>query len=435
MSAAQFVGRVGGIAAARGVGVAILHGSAIAAADNDGPDGPSRTVASAGASQSESTSASRVATRKPSAAQQDSPTAPTRGRIVAATPEASVSLPDLPSPTALTGLTGGSAPAALTIPAAASVPAPAATVTLPAPSAALPVPSVTVPAPSAALPVPAATQPVALAVAPTYATTPPSPTATTTTPYGVLGDWMINKNGQVADWIGQPYCGKGSTSANCKADTPGAKTIQEPINTIFVVKATNLYQAELQLNWSLVVSGFGPSPFSSIGYSGIVGSKTFKQSPRGGPLGLGYLLPMPFGLFQNGLLGSLAGIGPAYRDAPFFLANSHLRTFGGESDGKGNFIFTASVSEENLDATGSGLLPTHGYESFNQARQKLLDKMLKASWISFASNQGLVAMNNAINPNDPKYTTGDADGLAQVIAIGSLFGNATVRSSATTRVA
>ncbi len=286
------------------------------------------------------------------------------------------------------------------------------------------------------MPAPSATVAVApLAAAPTYSPTPPSPTATTTTPYGVLGQWMINKAGQVADWIGQPYCGKGSTTANCKPDTPGAKTIQEPINTVFVVKARTLYEAELQLNWSLVVSGFGPSPFSSIGYSGIVGTKNFKQMPRGGPLGLGYLLPLPFGLFQNGLTGTLAGIGPAYRDAPFFLANSHLRTFGGESDGKGNFIFTASVSEENLDATGSGLLPTHGYESFDQARQKLVDKMVKASWISFASNQGLTAMNNAINPNDPKYTTGDADGLAQVIAIGSLFGSAPARSSATTRVA
>lgn len=428
MSAAQFVGRVGGIAAALGVGVAILHGSAIAAADADGPDGSSRTTASAGAGQSESTSASRVAGRKPFAANQAASTVATRGRTGSSTPDLSVSLPDLPSPTALTGL-GGSAPTALTVPAAASVPAPSAA------TATLPVPSVTVPAPSAALPVPAATQPVALAVTPTYSPTPPSPTATTITPYGVLGEWMINKNGQVADWIGQPYCGKGSTSANCKADTPGAKTIQEPINTIFVVKATNRYQAELQLNWSLVVSGFGPSPFSSVGYSGIVGTETFKQSPRGGPLGFGYLLPMPFGLFQNGLLGSLAGIGPAYRDAPFFLANTHLRTFGGESDGKGNFIFTASVSTENLDATGTGLLPTHGFESFDQARQKLVDKMVKASWISFASNQGLVAMNNAINPDDPKYTTGDADGLAQVIAIGSLFGNAPVRSAATTRVA
>jgi hypothetical protein len=427
MSAGQFVGRVGGIAAALGVGVAILNGSAVAAADNDGADTSSRGGASAGASQSDSAPASRVASRKP-AATQDSSSAPSRGRAASSATDLTVSLPDLPSPSALTGLGGGSAaPAALTVPApAASVPAPSAAVTVPAPS-------VNAPAPSAALP--AATGPVALGVTQTYATTPPSPTATTTTPYGVLGQWMVNKNGQVADWVGQPYCGKGSTAANCKPDTPGAKIMQEPINTIFVVKAPTLYQAEQNLNWAITISGFGSTPFSSIGYSGIVGTKSYKQFPRSGPLGLGLIGPLPFLKFQNGLIGSLLGIGPAYRDAPFWAANNHLRTFGGEPDGKGNFIFTASVSRENLDTTGGGLLPGHGFESYNVARQALVDKMVKASWISFASNMNLVQMNNAIDPNDPKYTTGDADGLAQVIGIGSLFGSAPVRSSATTRVA
>jgi hypothetical protein len=429
MSAGQFVGRVGGIAAALGVGVAILNGSAVAAADNDGADTSSRGGASAGASQSDSAPASRVASRKP-AATQDSSSAPSRGRAASSATDLTVSLPDLPSPSALTGLGGGSAaPAALTVPApAASVPAPSAAVTLPAPS-------VNAPAPSASLPVPADTGPVALGVTQTYATTPPSPTATTTTPYGVLGQWMVNKNGQVADWVGQPYCGKGSTAANCKPDTPGAKIMQEPINTIFVVKAPTLYQAEQNLNWAITISGFGSTPFSSIGYSGIVGTKSYKQFPRSGPLGLGLIGPLPFLKFQNGLIGSLLGIGPAYRDAPFWAANNHLRTFGGEPDGKGNFIFTASVSRENLDTTGGGLLPGHGFESYNVARQALVDKMVKASWISFASNMNLVQMNNAIDPNDPKYTTGDADGLAQVIGIGSLFGSAPVRSSATTRVA
>ena len=34
-------------------------------------------------------------------------------------------------------------------------------------------------------------------------------------------------------------------------------------------------------------------------------------------------------------------------------------------------------------------------------------------------------MDNAINPDDPTYTTGDHDGLAQVIALGQLWGMAT----------
>lgn len=416
MSAAQFVGRVGGIAAVLGVGVAILQGPAVAAAETDGAD------SSRSASRGESAPA-RGGSRQATAVKQESSTLPTRGRGAVARGDISDSVPDLPLPKALAVLDAPPAPnpAPVALPAAAAVPAPAAT-------------SVTVPAPSAALPGPSATEPIApLAPAPAYSPVPPSPTATTVTPFGVLGDWMINKEGKVADWVGQPYCGKGSTKKNCTPETPGAKTMQEPINTVFVVKARNLYQAQLQLNWSLVVSGFGPSPFSSIGYSGIVGDKQFKQLPKGGPLGLGFLLPLPGGLFQDGLTGRLAGVGPAYRDNLFLLTNSHLRTFGAQPDGKGNYIFTASVSEEAFDASTG--LPSHSFESYDQARQKLLDNMVKKSWISFASNQGLIAMNNEINPADPKYTTGDHDGLAQVIAIGSLFGNAPVRSSATTRVA
>jgi hypothetical protein len=339
---------------------------------------------------------------------------PTRGRV---TREVTESVPEAPP---VSDAAASAPPEALATPAVSAVPAPAAaTLTLPAPSAALPAPSATVAAPSAAAPV----APVAV---PTFSPVPPSPTATTVTPYGVLGDWMINKEGEVADWVGQPYCGEGSTKKTCTPETPGAKTMQEPINTVFQVKARSLYEAQLQLNWSLVVSGFGPSPFSSIGYSGIVGDKQFKQAPKGGPLGLGFLLPLPGELFQNGLTGSLLGIGPAYRDNLFLLTNSHLRTFGGQSDGKGNFIFTASVSEEAFDASTG--LPSHSFESYDQARQKLVTNMTKASWISFASNQGLIEMDNAINPDNPEYTTGDHDGKAQVIAIGSLFGSSPVRT-------
>ena len=421
MSAAQFVGRVGGIAAALGVGVAILQGTAVAAADTDGPDSGSR----ASSSQSDSAPASRGA-RHSNAVSQESSTLPTRGRGGVAVRDVPDAALEVPPPSALAAINSvpsvNSTPAA--VQAAAAVPAPAATA--PAPSAAIPAPSATVAAPSASAPAP-------LAAAPTYSPVPPSPTATTSTPYGVLGDWMINKNGQVADWIGQPYCGKGSTKKNCTPETPGAKTMQEPINTVFVVKARTLYEAQLQLNWSLVVSGFGPSPFSSIGYSGIVGDKTFKQFPKGGPLGLGQLLPLPGDLFQDGLTGRFLGVGAAYRDNLFLLTNSHLRTFGGQPDGKGNFVFTASVSTEAFDASTG--LPSHSFESFDQARQKLLKNMTRASWISFASDQGLVAMNNAINPADPKYTTGDHDGKAQVIAIGSLFGSAPTRNTPTTRVA
>ena len=395
MRAGQCAGRVGGIAAALGVGVgvAIFGGAAVAGADTTGPDTRGSAAASADSAPAPKRS-SRAAVRS------DARAAPVRARTRAV--------------------------AAVAVPRVSTLPTPASnTVTLPAPAVTLPTASVTA-------------EP---ANAPASAVTPPNPRSTIDTPYGRLGQWMINKAGQVADWVGLPYCGTGSTSANCTSDTPGAKTMQEPINTVFVVTAGSKYAAELRLDFALRAAGFGPSPFSSVGYQAILGNNTDPQMPGGGLLGLGLLPPLPFGLGQNGLL-SFTGLGSAYRDAPFWGENSHLRTFGGEPDGNGNYIFTASVSEENLDATGSGLLPTHGFESYNEARTALLDQMLQRPWLpswalvylpTGASNLGTIAMDNAISPADLTYTTGDADGLAQVIAIGSMFGSSPARSTGAAR--
>lgn len=49
MSAGQFVGRVGGIAAALGVGMAIFGSTAVAVADTAGPDTRGSATASADA--------------------------------------------------------------------------------------------------------------------------------------------------------------------------------------------------------------------------------------------------------------------------------------------------------------------------------------------------------------------------------------------------
>ena len=410
MSAAHFIGRVGGIATALGVGVAILQGTAVAGAESGGADSSPRVAASAQSSPSNSATAPKRATRGTVSTSELS--GPVRGRTGSTVRDLAAAVPDKPSASAVSVPSLNAAPVAT--PPASAVPALAATaVTLPAPSADL---SVAIPEQSAEI----------------FSPTPPVPKAAVETPYGELGQWMINKEGQVADWVGLRYCGPGTTVSNCGVGKPDeGKIMQEPINTIFVVQARSQYLAELKLNLALRVSGFGPSCCSSVGYSGIVGDTDYKQFPRGGPLGLGILPPLPFGLFQNGLLG-LFGLGPAYRDASFLVANTHLRTFGGAPDGNGNYIFTASVSKENLDATGEGLLPTHGFESYDQARDKLLTDMLAKSWLTKASNQGLIAMDNAIDPLDPTYTTGDHDGSAQVIALGSLWGMATpVRSART----
>ena len=409
MRAGQYVGRVGGIAAALGVGMAIFGGTAVAGADTAGPDTRGSAAASA-----DSAPTPKRGSRGATAVTSDPVTALTRVRARSSAPDLARAITDARPVSAVAARNV----AALTEPSTIAV-------TLPAPAVTPPTASATA-------------EP---AIPPAYAVSPPNPDSTTDTPYGLLGQWMLNKAGQVADWVGLPYCGAGSTSANCKPDDPDARIMQEPINTVFVVKAGSKYAAELRLDFALRAAGFGPSPFSSVGYTAILGTNTDPQMPGGGLLGLGFLPPLPFGLGQNGLL-SFTGLGSAYRDAPFWGENSHLRTFGGESDGNGNYIFTASVSEENLDATGSGLLPTHGFESYNTARTALLDGMLQRPWLpswalvylpTGASNLGTIAMNNAISPADPTYTTGDADGLAQVIAVGSMFGSSPARSTGAAR--
>lgn len=402
MSAAHFIGRAGGIATALGLGVAILHGATVASADTGRADSSSPVSASAESSPSNATTAPRRATRGTDSTPELS--APARGRTGSPVRNLASVVPDKPSVLDDSVPAVNAAPVA-TSPAAAVPALAATTLTLDPPSADLSVATT------------GASEQI-------FSPTPPDPLATVDTEYGELGQWMINKEGQVADWVGLRYCGPGSTVSNCGIGKPDeGKIMQEPINTVFVVNASNQYIAQLKLDFAMRVSGFGPSCCSSVGYSGIVGDVDYKQLPKGGPLGLGILPPFPFGLFQNGLLG-LFGFGPAYRDASFLVANTHLRIFGGAPDGNGNYIFTASVSEEILDATGGGLLPTHGFLSFDDAREQLLESMLASSWITKASNQGLIAMDNAINPLDPTYTTGDHDGLAQVIALGSLFGTA-----------
>lgn len=315
------------MAVALGIGVALLGGGGVATADTDATGSPSQAASS-------QTSSSQVSSDR-GTHRSASVSAPRRSVGAAAAVRSAASTHDNAA---------RSATSTATLPAAAS-------------------------------PVRAAATAIA-----------PDPQATIATPYGELGKWMINKNGDVADWVGLAYNGK---------------TMQEGINTIFVVQAATERKAEKLLNKSLKQAGFGASCCSSIGYQGIVKTETYQQYPRGGIFGQGV-----------GLIGKLFGIGPAYRDAPFNKPNTHLRTFGGAADGKGNFVFTASVSKETLVKVDGKV--THAYESFDTARTALLDAMLGKG----ATNLGKVEMGNKIPADDPTYTTGDADGLAQIIGVG-----------------
>jgi hypothetical protein len=274
---------------------------------------------------------------------------------------------------AVRGGRGATAVKAPTSPAAA-VPAPAAAVpSLKKPTAAVPsLPNrVSAPAPVTV----ATTQAPKVGSARAAVSTPP-PTSTIATPYGTLGQWMINSKNQIADWVGIPQ---------------GGKTVLEGINVIVVDTASRTpAQSSANINVWMTRAGFGPSAVSSTGYQGIIGATQFSQQPT-----------KP---------------SAAFRDAYFLFANSHGRFFGPSPNPNGpGFIWTASLSEENLDLQNF----SHGYESFDSARTKLLNNMVAIG----AQNLGQVFMDNVYNVGD--YTTGDADGFAAVIGVNQLLKAAT----------
>jgi hypothetical protein len=439
MHAALNVGRVGGLAVALGVGLAIFASTAEASADSGaaGSSGPASAAADDAnpAAGPQSATATRVADTRaarglgvlgqptPAPAGSSASTGPNSeapGAAVTAADAAAVSTRtvEVRRPAARAGARNGAGDAA---PAAVPVAAAPAAVPVAAAPAAVPVAA----APAAADPAPESSDPVAgedpRLVVPQPDPSWRDPSAAVESPYGALGKWML-KDGQIADWVGLPYCGPGldcGTLGQYKG-----KTVQEPINMVFVVPARLKWEAELKLDFALRRAGFGPSPFSSIGYSGLVGGLVSSQMPRGGILGLGFLPPLPFGL--GGLRGLFPiasqpaiGVGSAYRNAPFNQANAHLRTFGGVPDGNGNFIFTASVSDEFLLTTNifgiiPNPIPTHGYESFVEARETLTTNMLNRGGVDL----GIIDMQNQIADFFPRYTTGDHDGYAQVIGVG-----------------
>lgn len=404
MSAALSVGRVGGLAVALGVGAAVLYGSAVASAEVSSEEPPARPVAAAATAPNSTTSLARVSGRSaPASAPVASSAGPARAAAVSGARAVPANRGAIGGPAgtrASTGLLQVDAISAAASPAPPSRTAEALAGSTRAVTVTA-VGAVDLSEPAGSIRPAAGEQTATVAEAPTVA---PDPLATVPTAYGELGKWML-RGGKIANWVDLPLC---DSSGDCK-------TVQEPINMVFVVEASSRWNAQLRLDHSLRKAKFGPSPFSSIGYSGIVDGVLSGQMPHGGIFGFGLIPPLPFDLGAGpGLIPLLAplGLGAAYRDAPFWEANAHLRTFGGTTNGDGKYIFTASVSDEYLISTG-GLLPTHAYESFVDARAALAANMLAIG----ATDLGQIDMQNEISPLDPDYTTGDHDGYAVVIGI------------------
>lgn len=199
----------------------------------------------------------------------------------------------------------------------------------------------------------------------------PSPDDMTPTAYGDIGDWMLQPNGQIADWIGHSYEGK---------------TLLEGINVIIVDPAqVPLDMAVRRLNRAMVMAGFPAVIHHSGGYQGLINGVTFQQQPKGDQL--------------------------AFSDAFFLLPNNHGRIMGPFPPADGNgYIWIASLSREEL-GTYEGEL-THVFVSFNEARDALAEGLVERAG---ATNLGPVFLDNAYDTD--LYTTGDADGYAAVIQL------------------
>ncbi|MGL6235850.1 MAG: WXG100 family type VII secretion target [Segniliparus sp.] len=214
----------------------------------------------------------------------------------------------------------------------------------------------------------ASSEPVGSAVA----TTDPSPSDTVPTPYGELGQWMINSSGAVADWLGRKTDGK---------------SLYEPINVVLVDNtSTTPAEAVAKLNRDLAAAGFNGQSGHSGGYSASIGGTRYGQLPD------------------------------TYTDAsgPLSLLETqdHARMFGPAPAPGGGYIWTSSFSREKFsidlfDIAGG----IHGYDSFNTARDNLLSGLVNSG----ATELGTIPMGNT--RSTAVGSTGDHDGNAVVIQL------------------
>jgi hypothetical protein len=185
----------------------------------------------------------------------------------------------------------------------------------------------------------------------------------------MLGRWMLDDEGEVADWMGDLYEGK---------------RFAEPINVVLRVDAGDPDAARAKLLRAVRAAGFADLYGHSSGYQGWLAGVLAQQYPRRAT--------------------------HAFSDAPFLLPNDHGRIFGPVL-WRGREYFIGSFSREDVKIR---LLPfkfRHPYASFARARERFVRRMGAARLV------GYVAMDNAVAPTDPARTTGDHDGRAALLEI------------------
>ena len=98
---------------------------------------------------------------------------------------------------------------------------------------------------------------------------PEAPAADDETPtaYGDIGKWMLDSGGDIADYGGLPYEGK---------------TVLEAINVVIVDPTSrSSLEATWRLNAAMRRAGFPPRLIHSTGFRGLIDGERYRQQPRG----------------------------------------------------------------------------------------------------------------------------------------------------------
>lgn len=206
---------------------------------------------------------------------------------------------------------------------------------------------------------------------PALAATAPSPGDEVTTAYGDIGKWMLESDGQISNYGGQPY---------------GGKELLESVNVIIVdPSATTSAEAAYRLNNAMWWSGFPAQPIHSTGFLGSIDDITYGQQPSGLLQG-----------FSNNF---------------FVLPNDHGRIFGPDPvETNTGYVWSGSFSTETL--TIYNFLPGHAYVSSDMARTALATQLILSGKAKFV---GMVPLDNAYDTDTT--TTGDHDGYAVVLQL------------------
>ncbi|MBJ7340965.1 hypothetical protein [Mycolicibacterium sp.] len=214
------------------------------------------------------------------------------------------------------------------------------------------------------------TSPKAVTTAAVVTPAAPSPTDVAQTPYGDVGPWLLQPNGQIANYGGVPHDGK---------------TVLEPINVIIIdPTATSSAQSTARLNAAMAYAGFPAQPIHSTGFLGNIDGTTYGQQP--------------------------SGFLQAFSDQFFLFTNDHGRMFGPAPATNGTgYVWTGAFSTEQLNPANP---LTHEYVSSEIARAELARRLVASGR---ATVVGYVPLGNAYD--DGTFTTGDHDGYAVVLQL------------------